>query len=73
MQETFLLIGRLNYGNAITLRSVYGQGHPSYGCERERARDTPSPLACPIVSAVLSCAYTGAHQILSELKTAGSS
>ena len=36
MQETFLLIRRLNYGNAITLRSVYGQGHPSYGSERER-------------------------------------
>ena len=35
MQETILLIRGLNYGNA-TLRSVYGQGHPSYGCEREQ-------------------------------------
>ena len=43
MQETFLLVRRLNYGNAITLLSVHGQGYPAYGCERERGARSSLP------------------------------
>lgn len=46
-------MGMLLHSDLCTVKAILRMGARENG-----ARDTPSPLACPIVRAVLSCAHT---------------